>query len=106
MATLVASGSNGETIGISAELGVDAQVILIFDRPRTLAAYGVENILMIDAEAEAEAEGAPLLGTGFALRLARNLASELGGALVISEQALTLHLPAAVIAAVEQVSSS
>lgn len=106
MATLVASGSKGEKIEIGAESGPDAQVVLTFDRPQSLAAYGVESILTIDAEAEAEAEGAPLLGTGFALRLARNLASELGGALVIGEQALTLHLPAAVIAPVEQVSSS
>jgi signal transduction histidine kinase len=106
MATLVASGSKGEKIEITAESGADAQVVLTFDRPQALAAYGVESILTIDAEAEAEAEGAPLLGTGFALRLARNLANELGGALVIGEQALTLHLPAAVIAPVEQASSS
>ncbi|WP_244624580.1 histidine kinase dimerization/phospho-acceptor domain-containing protein [Sphingomonas sp. So64.6b] len=106
MATLVASGSQGETIGVTAALGSDAQIIFTFDRPRTLAAYGAESILTIDAETEAEAEGAPLLGTGFALRLARNLAAELGGALAIGEQNLTLCLPAAVIAVVEQASSS
>ena len=48
-------------------------------------------------------DGAPLLGTGFALRLARNLAVELHGSLVIGDKALTLRLPAAVIASVEQV---
>ncbi|MGY4396114.1 signal transduction histidine kinase [Sphingomonas sp. UYAg733] len=106
MSTLVASGSQGETIGVVAAPGSDAQIIFTFDRPRTLAAYGAESILTIDAEAEAEAEGAPLLGTGFALRLARNLAAELGGALAIGEQSLTLCLPAAVIAIVEQASSS
>jgi hypothetical protein len=36
-----------------------------------------------------------LLGTGFALRLAQNLAVELGGVLTIGVDRLTLRLPAA-----------
>ncbi|MEG3122619.1 sensor histidine kinase [Sphingomonas sp. GB1N7] len=106
MATLVASGGAGETIGVVASLAAEGQVVLTFDRPATLAAFGSEALMSIDAEAVAEVEGAPLLGTGFALRLARNLAIELGGALSIDAQRLTLRLPAAVIATVEQASSN
>lgn len=106
MATLVASGGRDERIGISATLEADRIVAIVFDRPAALAAYGGDSLLTIDAESEAERDGAPLLGTGFALRLARNLAAELCGTLVIADKALTLRLPAAVIDSVEQVSSS
>ncbi|MEO6214990.1 MAG: histidine kinase dimerization/phospho-acceptor domain-containing protein, partial [Sphingomonas sp.] len=106
MATLVASGSPGERIGISATSEVDATVAIMFDRPRSLDAYAGDALLSIDAETESDREGAPLLGTGFALRLARNLAAELRGTLTIGDNALTLRLPAAVIEPVEQVFSS
>ena len=105
MATLVASGSAGERIGVAATRE-DGVVSIVFDRPAALAAYAEEKLLTIDAEAEAEREGAPLLGTGFALRLARNLAAELRGSLTIGDKALTLRLPAAFSADMEQVSSS
>ena len=107
MATLVASGSAGERIGVAATCD-DGTVSIVFDRPAALAAYAEETLLTIDAEAEAERAhvngGAPLLGTGFALRLARNLAVELRGSLTIGDKALTLRLPAAFSAAMEQVS--
>ncbi|MEN2792377.1 histidine kinase dimerization/phospho-acceptor domain-containing protein [Sphingomonas oligophenolica] len=106
MATLVASGSAGERIGISATRDADAMVAIVFDRPRALAAYAGDALLSIDVETESGREGAPLLGTGFALRLARNLAAELRGTLAIGDNTLTLRLPAAVIEPVEQVSSS
>lgn len=106
MATLVASGSPGERIGISATSDVDGMVAIMFDRPRSLDAYAGDALLSIDAETESDREGAPLLGTGFALRLARNLAAELRGTLTIGDNALTLRLPAAVIEPVEQVFSS
>lgn len=105
MATLVASGSAGEQIGVVAARD-DGAISIVFDRPKALAAYAEENLLTIDAEAEAEREGAPLLGTGFALRLARNLAAELRGSLTIGDKALTLRLPAASLAGMEQVSSN
>jgi signal transduction histidine kinase len=106
MATLVSSGGRGERIGVAATLDVDGMIALVFDRPQALAAYAGDALLTIDAEAEADRDGAPLLGTGFALRLVRNLAVELRGSLVIGDNALTLRLPAAVIDSVEQVSSS
>lgn len=106
MATLVAAGGSGEAITVTVTAS-DAEGMLgiRFDRPRALAAYWGDTLLAIDAEAAAEADGAPLLGTGFALRLARNLAIELGGALTIAEDALTLRLPAALALGAEQMSS-
>lgn len=105
LATLVASTEAGERIGVAAR-GEDMQAVIVFDRPRSLAAYAAEGLLRIDAEAEAEQVGAPLLGTGFALRLARNLAGELGGSLTLGDAALTLRLPAAVSAGMGQAFSN
>ena len=57
---------------------------------------------------EAEAGGRRLLHRlggcrqRFALRLARNLASEMGGALIFGDHLLTLRLPAAVQEGMEQ----
>lgn len=103
LATLVASAQAGERIVVSA-VREEALVAIAFDRPHALSAYTAEALLQIDAENEAEQAGAPLLGTGFALRLARNLASELGGALTLGDTALTLRLPAAVTAGMGQAS--
>ncbi len=105
-ATLVSSASPGERIAVVARGEGEHTVSLHFDRPRALGAYAEDKLLTIDAEVEAEREGAPLLGTGFALRLARNLAIELGGTLTIGEDRLTLRLPAAFLPHVEQVFSN
>ena len=53
LATLVAAGSAGERIGVSASAD-DGVVTLVFDRPVALAPYAEEALLTIDAEAEAE----------------------------------------------------
>ncbi|MEP9360852.1 histidine kinase dimerization/phospho-acceptor domain-containing protein [Sphingomonas sp. KR3-1] len=92
LATLVSASGQGERIGVHmASEGTD-QVAITIDRPQALADYPGDSVLDIDDEHE----DATLLGTGFALRLARNLARELGGALVIGRESLTLRLPAAV----------
>ncbi|MEO5866179.1 MAG: sensor histidine kinase, partial [Sphingomonas sp.] len=106
LATVISSCGPGERIGVAATIDAAHTVELVFDRPQALGAYPEERLLTIDAEIEAEREGAPLLGTGFALRLARNLATELGGSLTFGGNALTLRLPAALLPGVEQVSSS
>ena len=69
-------------------------------RPRALRMGADDALLAIDVEAGGE--GGPLLGTGFTLRLVRNLATALGGSLVIAPDRLTLRLPAAVTAGMEQ----
>lgn len=109
MATLVASAAAGERVGVSATCA-DGAVVIAFDRPAALADYGPEALLTIDAEDEHARAGidggSPLLGTGFALRLARNLAAELRGSLSVDAKRLTLRLPAAEAATMEQASFS
>ena len=92
LAALVSAGRNGEHLGIVVRPVAD-MVTIEFDRPAALAAYATDVLLSIDSEQEGD--GAPLLGTGFALRLAQNLAVELGGVLTIGLDRLTLQLPAA-----------
>ena len=98
LAALVAASANGERLRLKVKARADATVTIQVDRPAALAAIGDEALLAIDASADIgvePVEGAPLLGTGFALRLARNLAGELGGSLTIGADRLTLRLPAA-----------
>ena len=91
LATLVSASSAGERIGVRTTLDGDVVAVMI-DRPAALSDYPGERVLGIDDEGS----DSTLLGTGFALRLARNLARELGGSLVIGPEHLTLRLPAAV----------
>ncbi|MBX3594064.1 MAG: HAMP domain-containing histidine kinase [Sphingomonas sp.] len=97
LATLVAAAGEGERVEVRLSAADDA-VAIRFDRPRALAAYHGDALFGIDDEEE----GAALLGTGFALRLIRNLARELSGALIIETEALTIRLPAAVTKSLEQ----
>jgi signal transduction histidine kinase len=102
MATLVSASGAGERIEVRTALEGSDMIAIAFDRPRALAEYPGDTVLGIDDERE----DASLLGTGFALRLARNLARELGGSLVIEASSLTLRLRAAVISPSEQAHSS
>lgn len=104
LAALTAAAVAGERIDIAEAPAPDGQVAICFARPLALSADGEEALLSLDSEGAGptDAEGAPLLGTGFALRLARNLAMELGGELVFGEHLLTLRLPAAVDETVAQ----
>ncbi|TGX56307.1 HAMP domain-containing histidine kinase [Sphingomonas gei] len=92
MATLVSASGPGERIGVKVALESDQRVAVSIDRPKALADYPGDSVLGIDDERE----DSTLLGTGFALRLSRNLARELGGGLLIGPASLTLRLPAAV----------
>lgn len=98
MATLVSASSEGERVGVRTALEGGDKVAIVIDRPRALADYPGDSVLGIDDEGG----DATLLGTGFALRLARNLARELGGSLVIEAESLTLRLPASVNSQVGQ----
>ena len=100
LATLTSAAVAGERIDIAEAPAPAGQVALCFARPHALGTGGEDALLSIDADAGDE--GAPLLGAGFALRLARNLASEMGGALIFGDHLLTLRLPAAVQEGMEQ----
>ncbi len=93
LAALVSVAAPGEQLVVTiADMdGVALQI----DRPAALAGGSDEALLSIDPGSDA-GDGAPLLGTGFALRLATNLAVELGGSLAIGATRLTLRLPVAV----------
>lgn len=95
LAALISAAVPGEQIVVAPAVDRGGEVALALTRPVALGAGGEEALLSIDADTESEGEGAPLLGTGFALRLARNLATELGGELLFAAEVLTLRLPAA-----------
>lgn len=101
LAALVSAARKDERLGIVVRPVADTVTIEI-DRPVALAAHTNDVLLSIDAEHESDGDGAPLLGTGFALRLAQNLAVELGGVLTIGADRLTLRLPAADVPEMER----
>lgn len=94
LATLLAAVAPGEMLDVRVEPAGDALALSVA-RPAALVGRDEASLLTLDDEDAGEDEGAPLLGAGFALRLARNLASELGGRLVFGAERLTLTLPAA-----------
>ncbi|MEE2917074.1 MAG: hypothetical protein VYB32_08390, partial [Pseudomonadota bacterium] len=81
------------------------RLALSIARPAALVDRDEAALLALDDEDAGEDEGAPLLGAGFALRLARNLAAELGGRLMFGADRLTLELPAALNGDMEQAST-
>ena len=94
-------GRIGERVAVRA-WSKDGQARIAVDRPSAFAAWPGDALLSLEGE---DQEGT-LLGTAFGLRLARNLAGELGGSLKIGEQRLTLRLPAALDHGVGQLSSN
>ena len=90
LATLVSAAKSGELLTVRPLDAAGGQLLLAFDRPAALSAYPGEAMLTIDDEGDEAA----LLGTGFAMRLVRNLAKELGGALLFERDRLVLRLPA------------
>ncbi|KZE10941.1 MULTISPECIES: histidine kinase dimerization/phospho-acceptor domain-containing protein [Sphingomonas] len=91
LATLVSAGEAEESIYVRMGLEGDGHVAIVLDRPQALDAWPGDSVFDVDDDEGDQS----LLGTGFALRLARNLASELGGTLVFGTATLTLRLPAA-----------
>ena len=98
LAATVAAALPGERLTV--QLVAKSRTIrLHVTRPQALPA-GDDRLLAIDGE-----EGSDellLLGIGFTLRLVRGLADALGGSLTVSPERLTLRLPAAVTAMMEQ----
>jgi signal transduction histidine kinase len=86
----------GETI--SASLGLRARgegtmLCLTVGRPEAIAGVSEGELLDPGYSPDGDWPAAPALGLGFALRLIRNLAEAVGGALVVDESRFALYLP-------------
>lgn len=97
LATLLSASRDGERVGVRIE-ETAGTVAIAMDRPEALRSCDGDTLFDLDDE-QADTE---LLGTGFALRLVRNVARELGGALLICDEAITVELPALVTKSLEQ----
>jgi signal transduction histidine kinase len=97
LAATIGLAGEGETIGASMTLdpasGSQRMLCLAIDRPRAID--GLDEAALLDPGYSPDGDwpGAPALGLGFALRLVRNLAEAVGGALVIGETRFFLYLP-------------
>jgi hypothetical protein len=96
LAATIGLAGEGETIGASMTLeqeGASKMLCLAIDRPRAIA--GLDEAALLDPGYSPDGDwpGAPSLGLGFALRLVRNLAEAVGGALAIGEVRFSLYLP-------------
>ena len=69
---------------------------LSVDRPRAIDGFDEAALLDPGYSPEGDWPDAPALGLGFALRLVRNLAEAVGGALLIGPERISLYLPALV----------
>jgi hypothetical protein len=96
LAATIGLAGEGETIGASMTLeheGGQHMLCLAIDRPRAIE--GLDQAALLDPGYSPEGDwpGAPALGLGFALRLVRNLAEAVGGALAIGPARFFLYLP-------------
>ncbi len=97
LATLLSAARDGERVGIQVH-ATGGLIAIAFDRPDALTAVDGDALFNLDDEDQ----DAALLGTGFALRLVRNIARELGGSLTVTDAAITIELPAMVTKSLEQ----
>lgn len=96
IATLLSASAPGEALQVAVSAAGGDLVHVSIDRPAAFVGRDDLGLLHLDDQVD-EADGAPLLGVGFALRLARNLAGELGGHLLFEPAQLTVALPRAVM---------
>jgi len=96
LAATVGLAREGESIAASMTLkavGGERMLCLSIERPRAIAGLDEGALLDPGYSPEGDWPGAPVLGLGFSLRLVRNLAEAVGGALVIGEALFSLYLP-------------
>ena len=96
LAGTIGLAGEGETIGAAMALeprGETAMLRLAIDRPAAIAGVGEADLLDPGYSPDGDWPGAPALGLGFALRLVRNLAEAVGGALVVDHARFALYLP-------------
>ena len=96
LAGTIGLAAEGETIGATmglGDVGLGKMLCLAIDRPAAIAGLNEAALLDPGYSPEGDWPGAPALGLGFALRLVRNLAEAVGGALVVGEERFALYLP-------------
>ncbi|HEX6377440.1 MAG TPA: histidine kinase dimerization/phospho-acceptor domain-containing protein [Allosphingosinicella sp.] len=96
LAATIGLAREGETITATMAMGQDGgrkMLCLSIDRP--MAIEGLDEGALLDPGYSPDGDwpGAPALGLGFALRLVRNLAEAVGGALQIGASRFFLYLP-------------
>jgi signal transduction histidine kinase len=96
LAATIGLAREGESIAASMRMQSregERMLCLSIDRPQAIA--GIEERALLDPGYSPDGDwpGAPVLGLGFSLRLVRNLADAVGGALVVGETRFSLYLP-------------
>ena len=96
LAATIGLAKEGEVIAATMAMGmIGAQrmLCLAIDRPAAIA--GLDETALLDPGYSPDGDwpGAPALGLGFALRLVRNLAEAVGGALLVGGRRFFLYLP-------------
>ncbi|WP_326524136.1 histidine kinase dimerization/phospho-acceptor domain-containing protein [Sphingomonas sp.] len=91
LGALIGAAGEGEVVTVTVGGATGELINMTIDRPASLAGRDTAALYAIDDEDSP----ATLLGLGFALRLVRNLARELGGGLEIEAGRVVLTLPAA-----------
>lgn len=102
LAATIGLAGRHETISASMTLeghGGQRMLCLAIDRPRAIAGLSESALLDPGYSPDGDWPGAPVLGLGFSLRLVRNLAEAVGGALAVGEDRFALYLPPLVPAA-------
>jgi signal transduction histidine kinase len=93
LAMLVGAAQPREQISVTVARPMAGAIRMTFARPRGMGDFATDPSASPDGDSADAA--APLLGTGFALRLTHNVAAQMGGSLTIAADSLTLELPAA-----------
>ena len=93
LSAALSAAAPGERLTMTLVGGVGT-LALALEPPAAFASRDEASLFALDDEEASRDEGAPLLGIGFAFRLVRNLATELGGRFVIAPGLFTLLLPA------------
>jgi signal transduction histidine kinase len=96
LAATIGLAGEGETIAATMslnEIGAQKMLCLSIDRPQAIT--GLDEAALLDPGYSPDGDwpGAPALGLGFALRLVRNLAEAVGGALTVGTDRFSLYLP-------------
>lgn len=96
LAATIGLAQDGEMIAASMtmdQFGSQKMLCLAIDRPKAITGLDESALLDPGYSPEGDWPGAPALGLGFALRLVRNLAEAVGGALRIGGERFALYLP-------------